>query len=416
MTRVGGPSRREVRLQTVGRDRRQTLRSRLSGRPEQRFSGLIVALLLVLAAAVAVVAFFVGRGFKSPAQIAATARPPRPSVITAPVELIQPRTSVVLRGTLAYSRALVVPAPTGLGGSLPDVTASQLQPGRSIISGTVLAAVANRPVIALAGLVPAYDDMAYGSTGPDVAELQHDLQALGFNTGTDTPGWYGLGTAAAVAQLYHSRGYNPTLQAQEVPTVTGRRKKPRIEHLAAVPRGEIVFIPTLPATLVRAAAVGTTVGSHGVAELASGALRIHSTTDQNTASLAHVGQLGRAVSNQKPGGFRMRLISIRNVPAGQGNAPTAKLVFAPLAAAAASTFVGENLALRLGVGGGGSRRLVVPVGAVYVQADGRAVVIVLRHGRRVSVPVSPGISYAGKEVVTPRSGTLGPGAQVVIGS
>jgi peptidoglycan hydrolase-like protein with peptidoglycan-binding domain len=358
----------------------------------------------------------VGRGFRSPAQVAASARPPQPSVITAPVRLIRPRTSVVLRGTLAYGGSVAIPTPTSLDGDAPIVTASPLHPGDTVHSGSVLGAVANRPLFALPGRLPAYDDMGYGSTGPDVVELQDDLRALGFETGTDTSGWYGLGTAGAVAAFYRSRGYSPILRPQALPTFAGGRKKQRVEKLATVPRGEVVFIASLPATVSHVASVGSTAGSHGVVALASGALRIRSTTDQNTSSLAHVGELGRAISDQKPGSFRIRLLAISKIAAGTGTAPIARLVFAPTSEAAASRFVGENLALKLSVGGGGHARLVVPVSAVSTQADGRAIVIVMRHGERIPVSVIPGISYAGKEVVRSRSAQLRPGAQVVIGT
>jgi len=46
-------------------------------------------------------------------------------------------------------------------------------------------------VIVLEGRVPAYLDMAYGSSGVEVEELQHNLAALGLSIGADTPGTYG---------------------------------------------------------------------------------------------------------------------------------------------------------------------------------------------------------------------------------
>jgi hypothetical protein len=376
----------------------------------------MLAALFVVAAASAMVAFFVGRGFRSPSQVAAAAKPPAPTVITAPVQLVRPRTGVVLRGTLSYNGSVVIPAPASLDGSLPAVTASPMKVGSSVTTGTVVAAVANRPVIALVGNIPAYDDMGYGSTGPDVAELQRDLQALGFTIGSDTSGWYGLGTSAAVNELYLSRGFHPILRPATLPNAKGHRG-PRIDQLATIPRGEVVFVASLPATLVRAASVGAIVGRRGVAQLASGALRVRSTTDENTASLAHVGEIGKAISNQKAGGFRVRLIAVHMTSADQSSAPSAHLVLAPVSVTAASKFVGENLAVHLQIGASGSARLVVPVSAVFMRADGRAVVITLHHGRQVAVPVIPGIAYAGKEVVTPRATRLlHSGVQVVVGT
>ena len=54
------------------------------------------------AVVLALVAWRVGSGIRSPAQVAADTAPPAPSLITAPVELRTLATEVVVRGTVRY--------------------------------------------------------------------------------------------------------------------------------------------------------------------------------------------------------------------------------------------------------------------------------------------------------------------------
>src|SRR5947209_13725825 len=65
----------------------------------------------------------------------------------------------------------------GLYTSLPTL-------GRVIRQGHVLYRVNDRPVVLLRGSTPAYRTLSAGAIGPDVAELNADLVALGYATHT----------------------------------------------------------------------------------------------------------------------------------------------------------------------------------------------------------------------------------------
>lgn len=391
-----------------------------AGRPPRASSKLLAVVLLVVVVGVAVAAFLVGRGLRSPEQQIAQSAAPRPSLITAPVRLTKAQTSVVLRGTLAYSSSVTIGPPSLGGGELPVVTSAPLHVGAGVGSGTVIAAVAGRPVIAFPGLVPAYRTMSYGDTGVDVAELQQALEALDLSIGDDPAGEYGVGTAAAVAILYHDHGFTSITAPASLPTVNAHGKTvQRTVTLATVPLGEITFLRSLPAQVIATASVGTQLrsGNGAVAHLGSGKLALTATVDSNTAHLIRVGVRGRARSNLSSASFGVRVSSVSEAHHASTTTGTADydVRFVPLRASAARALVGQNLAIDVRIGATAGRRLVVPVAAVVTAADGRSSVTVLTHRRKVSVPVRAGISYAGHQVIVPVGQRLHPGEQVVVG-
>ena len=179
---TGGGKRRFARRRRERDDRGTPLRGR---------GGLVIGAVLALTVVVGVLAFLIGRGVSTPAQQAARARPPAASVLTAPVVLTYARTTVVLRGTLTDGGAISVGVPGDLSGDLAVVTAVAIAPGAQVDDGSLIAAVAGRPVFVLRGQIPAYSTMSYGSTGVEVTELQAALEATGFSIGSDTAGTYG---------------------------------------------------------------------------------------------------------------------------------------------------------------------------------------------------------------------------------
>jgi peptidoglycan hydrolase-like protein with peptidoglycan-binding domain len=71
----------------------------------------------------------------------------------------------------------------------------------------VLYRVDDRPVVLLYGQTPAYRTLSAGATGPDVAELNADLVALGYATRTQlSPAVFGPATTAAVIKLQAAAG------------------------------------------------------------------------------------------------------------------------------------------------------------------------------------------------------------------
>jgi HlyD family secretion protein len=384
------------------------------GTPLRGRGGLVVAAVLALTVVVGVVAFLIGRGVSTPAQQAARARPPAPSLLTAPVVLTHARTTVVLRGTLSDGGAISVGVPGDLSGDLAVVTAVATTPGAQVNDGSLIAAVAGRPVFVMKGQISAYSTMSYGSSGVEVSELQAGLEANGFSVGSDTAGSYAAGTAAAVADLYERAGYAPVTAAGPAGG-SGAKHNAAPKQYATVPLGEVMFTPSLPVTVVSVAHLGETIASgKPLAKLGSGQFSFQAATDVNTASLLKVGATGRATSDFSNGSFAIRLSAKQPGSAPDGG-PGSKLTFTPVNQAAAAPFVGQNMALHVQTGQAGGLQWVVPVSAVITDASGASSVTVLHGSRQVSVPVQAGLAFAGREVVRPINGGLKSGDQVVIG-
>jgi hypothetical protein len=403
---------------TDGRRRLLARRSRERdtdrGTPLRGHGALVVGAVLALTVVVGVVAFLIGRGVSTPSQQAARARPPTPSLLTAPVVLTHARTTVVLRGTLSDGGAISVGVPSDLSGDLAVVTAVATSAGASVNDGSLIAGVAGRPVFVLRGRIPAYSTMSYGTSGIEVSELQTALEAAGFGIGSDTAGTYGAGTATAVAYLYERDGYAPVTAPGPVAN-SGAKHKARPTQYATVPLGEVMFTPSLPVTVVSVAHLGQTIASgKPLATLGSGQFTFQANTDVNTASLLKIGASGRATSDLSNGSFAIRLIKKQPGSAPDGG-PGAKLTFTPVNSAAAASFVGQNMALHVATGQAGGLQWVVPVSAVVTDASGASSVTVLHGSRQESVPVHAGLAFAGREVVRPIDGGLKAGDQVVIG-
>jgi hypothetical protein len=384
------------------------------GTPLESRGGRVVGVVLALTVAVGVAAFLIGKGVSTPGQQAARARAPKASLLTAPLLRTHARTTVVLRGTLTDGGATSVGAPGDLSGDLAVVTAVSTARGAQVNDGSLIGAVAGRPVFVMRGQIPAYSTMSYGSTGIEVSELQAGLESIGLPIGLDSSGTYGAGTAAAVAELYDRVGFTAETAVAIVKTSGGKRKT-RPERFATVPLGEVVITPSLPVTVVSVAHLGQTIASSKpLVKLGSGRLTFQATTDLNTASLLRVGATGRATSDLSKGSFAIRLSAKRPgfVP---GAGPGSKLTLTPQNPAAAARYVGENMALRIRTGQAGGLQWVVPVSAVVTNADGTSSITVVQGSRQVSVPVRAGLAYAGHEVVRPMAGGLVAGEQVVVG-
>ncbi len=207
------------------------------------------ALLAVgIAAALLAVGGLIGASFvKSPQQLAADTAAPPPTVTTAPVVSQVLTSSVQLRGVVypatqydVYATAPSDPGASGGGGAAPGAGGSgsvayisklDVAAGGTVRNGERLAEIDGQPLFALAGPVPAWRDLTPGESGPDVTELQKALAALGYYDDGDTPGYFGPATGYAVYLYYEHLGYTP-------PSTGG------------VPAADVVFLPSLPATVV----------------------------------------------------------------------------------------------------------------------------------------------------------------------
>lgn len=148
---------------------------------------------------------------KSPSQAAAEAGPPKPSVLTSPVEFRTLTSSVVVRGQVTAGQSVDVAPQVSVGDDTGAavVTKIPVKQGDTLKPGKVVLEVSGRPVFVLPGNLPVYRDLKPGAAGDDVKQLQKAMRGLGHSTGSDTEGTFGEGTKAALAEFYASIGYDP---------------------------------------------------------------------------------------------------------------------------------------------------------------------------------------------------------------
>jgi peptidoglycan hydrolase-like protein with peptidoglycan-binding domain len=404
--------------------------SRLAGRRR-------VLLTVGIAAALLAVGGLIGASFvKSPQQLAADTAAPPLTVTTAKVVSQVLTSSVQMRGLVypstqydVYASAPESTSAAASSASGPSTGGSagvyisklEVAAGDTIKNGEQLAEIDGEPLFVLKGAVPAWRDLTPGESGPDVTELQNALTSLGYYYGGDTPGYFGSATESAVSLYYTHLGYT-------APSSGG------------VPESDVVFLPSLPATVV---AVNGTVGEqpgqpffelaprgslaltgelppayssqvkHGLRVMIYDEVTgIHATgtvTDLGTATtISPVGAVvyigagsGSAASGSTGSASTGSTGSSGSSGAGTGATPFIPVIVHPSKPLAAA-LNGENVLVTVETGRTAGPVLTVPVAAIVSTASGRSYVTVLgAHGKQTEVTVTPGISENGYVEVTP---------------
>lgn len=129
-------------------------------------------------------------------------------------------------------------APLGTGAATGTVTSLEVAEGDTVAAGDILYTVDLRPVIVMTGAVPAFRDLAEGSEGADVRQLQEFLRDAGYLKVRTPDGTFGRATTAAVKKW---------------------QKTAKVEQDGVVRAGDVVFASPLPARVVLDEAV--TVGA-----------------------------------------------------------------------------------------------------------------------------------------------------------
>jgi peptidoglycan hydrolase-like protein with peptidoglycan-binding domain len=404
-----------------------------------------------IAAALLAVGGLIGAAFvKSPQQLAADTGAPPPTVVSAPVVSQVLTSSVQMRGVVypsaqydVYVSAPSSSSPAGTGGSSSAgastgavyITKLAVAAGDTITSGEQLAELDGEPLFVLAGSVPAWRDLTPGESGPDVTELQTALAALGYYDHGDTPGYFGAATQDAVAAYYDHLGYPP-------PSSGG------------VPAADVVFLPSLPATVVGVnGAAGQQPGQPFLELAARGSLEltgelppayagqvkpglsvsiydavtgIHATgtvaglgTATATVPAGTVVDVGSGAASAASAASGSSSSSSSSSSSGSSSG-SGVTTFIPLTVAPsqplAAALNGENVLVTVQTGQTEGPVLTVPVAAIVTSASGTTyVTMVDAHGAQTRVPVTPGISENGYVQVTPaKPGTLAAGDRVVV--
>jgi HlyD family secretion protein len=431
---------------------------RAAGRGSRLARRRRVLLGVAVGAALLAVGGLVGAAFvKSPAQLAADTAPPAQTPTTAKVTSQDLTSSVAMRGVVYPSTQYDVSA-SGTAAQL-YISKLDVKAGGTVRDGELLAEIDGAPMFVLTGSVPAWRDLAPGESGPDVAELQKALAALGYSDEGDTPGYYGAGTEDAVSAFYEHLGYTvPTAAAASAAGAgAGGASGPQ------VPQGDVLFLPSLPATVIAVkGAAGQQAGSPFLELSAGGALTLTGELPPSYASQVKTGltvtlydeatgiraagtvaALGTATETL-PTGTTVDIGgsgSAAGSPGSSGSSGTSSgsgsgssgtsggsgsgsgsgsSLFVPVTVAPSSPLPaalnGENVLVTVETGQTEGPVLTVPVAAIVTTASGQSsVTVVAAGGKQTKVLVTPGLSENGYVQVTPvTAGTLAAGDSVVV--
>ena len=413
-------------------------------------------------AALLAIGGLIGSSFvKSPQQIAADTAAPPPTVTTAKVVSQVLTSSVQMRGVVypATQYDVYPSAPesdagasdtggagggaTG-GGSAGAVYISRLDvaAGRTISNGEKLAEIDGEPLFALAGRVPAWRDITPGESGPDVAELQKALAALGYYDGGDTPGLFGTATEDAVAAYYERFGYTPpatggvpltdviflpSLPAKVIAVNGAKGQQPGQPFLELAARGSLALTGELPPTYAGQVKTGLKVkifdevtGIHATGTVADVGTPTAITpvgaivnVGGGSTSVGSAGSTGAGSTGSSASGTSGS--SSSGNPATPGGTPFIPLTVSPSTPLPAA-LNGENVLVTVATGRTEGPVLTVPVAAIVTTGSGTSYVTVAGAGGKQSqVAVTPGISENGYVQVTPvKAGKLATGDSVVV--
>ena len=355
----------------------------------------------------------------SGAKPAAAAAAQEPQVSTAPVQKRTLSATVPQDGTLTYqaqadgSPYAVINQARGTYTELPTL-------GQVIHQGHTLYRIDNAPVVLLYGRTPAYRTLSAGATGPDVAELNADLVALGYATRAQlspTSASFGSSTTVAVEKLQAALGVTQT---------------------GSLALGQAVFEPTA----VRVTNVSPPQG--GGAQPGETVLQGTSTTRQVQVALDASQETDVAVgdkvsitlpNNQSTPGVVSSVGTVATCPSGSGgsgsstaapgtdtcssassgsSSPTINVDVTPSDPAATGTW--DQAPVQVGITTASVRNaLVVPVTALLAQSTGGYAVEVVGAGQNTHlVPVSLGLFDDADGLVAVTGAHLAAGQKVVV--
>jgi len=353
-----------------------------------RFRWVVAGSVVVLVAGGVVSAWYAG-AFRSNGSTGGSTGAAPPATYTVNRQDISSTTPET--ATLGYAASYTV---TGQGSG----TLTWLPPSGQVIGqGQVVYRVDNGvPVVLLYGSVPDWRAMSEGTTGEDVAQLNHDLVRLGDASSPDIRalGWdyYSWETSDAVQALEEHLG---------VPDPPG-----------SLTLGSVVFEPEA----LRVSTVKGTLGGPASGPVFSATSDRHAVTISLSTSMEGEVQAGDAVSITLPNGSTTPgvVISVGTVAAaGSGGTATIPVQVKLTDPSAAGTLDQAPVTVNITTSTASSV-LVVEVGALLAQPSGDYAVEVVGTGNtRRLVPVTVGIidDASGLVQVT---GNLTPGEQVVV--
>jgi len=381
----------------------------------QRTLGLSVAVAVVLSS---VVTWIASVQIVSPAEVAARAAPPDPSLILVPVEERRLATKIVSRGTGHYG------SPREL-----SVAPSRLKEGRGVVTrlprtGTVIGerdvalTISGRPTFLLDGAQPSYRDLGPGMSGADVRQLELALQRSGLTPGR-VDGTYDAATGHAVTRLYRKHGFQPivatqaqldTLRPREAELIAGARAQGGVQ----LPADEVIFVPATP---LRVTKVGARLGASPGGALLTVTNSVVSVDGSLPVDQAGKVKAGAEVLIDEPAlGIEAtgKVSPVAGRP-GTDGVDGFHVHFEVVVETPPPALVGASVRLTVPIRSSKAAQLTVPVSAVSMGPDGGSRVQRSVDGRTEFVAVQPGLAADGYVAVTATDGGLAAGAMVVVG-
>jgi Putative peptidoglycan binding domain/HlyD family secretion protein len=290
--------------------------------------------------------------------------------------------------------------------------------GQAIRQGQPLYRVNNRPVALLHGSTPAYRTLSAGASGPDVAELNSDLVALGYATRAQLHqrfAFFGTATTTAVEKLQAALGMPGTGTLSLGQAVFG----PSAVRVTSVPvqlggsaqPGETVIQGTSTARQIQVALDASQQTSMAVGNKVSITLPNNQTTAGVVSSVSTVASCPPSSSS---GGSGSSSASAATDTCASGSTPTITVDVTPSDPRATGTW--DQAPVQVGITTGTvPDALVVPVTALLAQSSGGYAVEVVGAGERNHlVPVSLGLFDDAKGLVQVTGSGLATGQEVVV--
>jgi hypothetical protein len=365
----------------------------MSGTAARRAAVAVVLVVVVLGAgawAAWAAGAFGSRGSSGPGPGAA-------APATRPVVCEDLSSTTPVSATLGYARSYTVRGPGG--GVLTWLPPA----GQVIRQGHVLYRVDNAsPVLLLYGGVPAWRTMEEGLTGADVAQLNHDLVALGFasSSGISALGWdYFSGeTAYGVQRMESARGVS--------------------SPPGSLPLGSAVFEPEA----IRVTSVPGRLGGPAAGPVLAATSDQHLVTVPLSTAQETEAAVGDPVTITLPDGASTpgKISSVGTVASGTASNATIPVTVALTHPSVAGSLDQAPVTVYITTGSSPGPVLAVPVAALLAQARGKgqaggryAVEVTgAGHTRRL-VPVQVGI-FDDNSGLVQVTGPLTPGQDVVV--
>ena len=361
----------------------------------------------------------IGGAAVTPGAGPANAAAPSP-VRTARVEKRTLSAMVSQPGILTY-RARSDGSPYSVINHAPGTYTALPADGQVIRQGHVLYRVNDRPVVLLDGSTPAYRTLKAGASGPDVAELNADLVALGYATRAQLrPGSasFGSATTMAVAKLQATLGVTQSGNLKLGDAVF-EPSSVRVTNVSAQlggssRSGETVMQGTSTTREIQVALDASQQTSLAVGDKVTVTLPNNKTTPGVVSSVGAVAicpSSSESESNSAAPGTDTCSSS-----SGNPSAPTITVVVIPSDPAAMGTW--DQAPVRVGITTASvPDAVVVPVTALLARSGGGYAVEVVDAGAgNHLVPVSLGLFDDADGLVQVTSSGLAAGQEVVVAS